>query len=122
MPFGGGFRRGGFNRFDQGPREMHKIKCSECGKDGEVPFRPREGAPVYCRDCFMKRKGIQPREQPATESTEAKEETSEEKTTEETTETEEAKEAPKKRGRKKKEESKEDESDEDEEESEDELD
>jgi len=52
---GGGFRP----RF---PREMHKIKCSECGKDAEVPFRPKQGLPVYCRDCFMKKKGITPRE------------------------------------------------------------
>lgn len=37
-----------------GDREMHKIKCAECGKDAEVPFKPTEGRPVYCRDCFMK--------------------------------------------------------------------
>jgi len=56
---GGGFRRGGdFG----GPREMHKVKCSDCGKDAEVPFKPREGSPVYCRECFFKRKGITPRE------------------------------------------------------------
>jgi DNA-directed RNA polymerase len=62
MPYGG-FRRGGgdgFRRFS-GPREMHKIKCSECGKDAEVPFKPREGTPVYCRECFFKKKGITPR-------------------------------------------------------------
>jgi len=35
-------------------REMFKIKCAECGKDAEVPFKPTEGRPVYCRDCFMK--------------------------------------------------------------------
>lgn len=35
-------------------REMFKIKCSECGKDAEVPFKPTEGRPIYCRDCFMK--------------------------------------------------------------------
>ena len=35
---------------------MHKIKCSDCGKDAEVPFKPIEGRPVYCRDCFMKRR------------------------------------------------------------------
>jgi len=57
---GGGFRRGGFRR-DFGPREMHKIKCSECGKDAEVPFKPKEGLPVYCRECFFKKKGITPR-------------------------------------------------------------
>ena len=37
MAFGGGFRRdSGFSRGprrDFGPREMHKIKCSECGKE-----------------------------------------------------------------------------------------
>jgi len=39
-----------------GPREMHKIKCSECGADAEVPFKPIEGKPVYCRDCFQKKR------------------------------------------------------------------
>jgi CxxC-x17-CxxC domain-containing protein len=39
-------RRGGYNR---GPREMHKIICSDCGKEDEVPFKP-----VYCRECFAK--------------------------------------------------------------------
>jgi len=48
---GGG--RGGFNR---GPREMHKATCSECGQECEVPFKPREDRPVYCRECFQKRK------------------------------------------------------------------
>ncbi|MEK6824763.1 MAG: CxxC-x17-CxxC domain-containing protein [Nanoarchaeota archaeon] len=51
---GGGFRRGGFN---DRPREMHKITCSACGNEGEVPFKPRSGAPVFCRDCFAKQKG-----------------------------------------------------------------
>ena len=57
---GGGFRKeGGFRReggFDRGPREMHKAVCSECGKDCEVPFKPVEGRPVYCRDCYAKRR------------------------------------------------------------------
>ncbi len=52
---GGGFRGGGFRR-DFGPREMHKAVCSECGKDCEVPFKPTEGKPVFCKDCFMKKK------------------------------------------------------------------
>jgi len=47
--------RGGFKR-DFGPREMHKAICSECKKECEVPFQPIEGKPVYCKDCFMKRK------------------------------------------------------------------
>ena len=52
---GGGFRGGGFRR-DFGPREMHKAVCSECGKDCEVPFKPTEGKPFFCKDCFMKKK------------------------------------------------------------------
>ena len=80
MPFGGGFRRGGgggFRRSFGGPREMHKITCSECGKEAEVPFKPREGTPVYCRECFFKRKGITPREKPSEEKAEEKIEESE---------------------------------------------
>lgn len=62
MAYGsGGFRRGGFRRFN-GPREMHKITCSECGNEAEVPFKPRDGTPVYCRECFFKKKGIAPKE------------------------------------------------------------
>lgn len=41
-------------RFNSGPREMHKAKCADCGKECEVPFRPKEGRPVYCRDCYAK--------------------------------------------------------------------
>jgi len=33
---------------------MHKIICSDCGKEDEVPFKPTEGRPVYCRECFAK--------------------------------------------------------------------
>jgi len=47
-------REGGFA--DRGPREMHKVTCSECGAEAEVPFKPTEGKPVYCRDCYQKRK------------------------------------------------------------------
>ena len=35
-------------------REMHKATCSDCGKECEVPFKPEEDRPVYCRDCFQK--------------------------------------------------------------------
>ena len=45
---GGGFRR------DFGPREMHKAVCADCGKECEVPFKPTEGKPVYCRECYPK--------------------------------------------------------------------
>ena len=49
------FEHGGFKR-DFGPREMHKATCSECGKECEVPFKPQEGKPVYCRECYAKRR------------------------------------------------------------------
>ncbi|MFH1208431.1 MAG: CxxC-x17-CxxC domain-containing protein [Candidatus Omnitrophota bacterium] len=42
--------------FGGAPREMHKAICGECKKECEVPFKPREDRPVYCKDCFAKRK------------------------------------------------------------------
>lgn len=77
--FGGD--RGGFRR-SFGPREMTKIKCSECGKEDEVPFKPREGTPVYCKECYFKKKGIEPRAAPAKEE-KPKKETSEEEASDE---------------------------------------
>lgn len=40
----------------EGDREMFPAKCADCGNDTEVPFKPDPSRPVYCRDCFMKRK------------------------------------------------------------------
>ena len=39
-------------------RERVEIRatCSACGKETTVPFRPSQGRPVYCRDCFQQRK------------------------------------------------------------------
>ncbi len=42
--------------YDRGPREMHKAVCADCKKECEVPFKPREDRPVYCRECFSKHK------------------------------------------------------------------
>jgi CxxC-x17-CxxC domain-containing protein len=47
---------GGQSRRSFGPREMYKAVCSDCGKECEVPFKPAEGRPVYCRDCYPKHK------------------------------------------------------------------
>ena len=52
---GGGFGGGG-GGFGGGPREMHPVVCAECGKDTTVPFRPTGDRPVYCSDCFSKRR------------------------------------------------------------------
>ena len=42
--------------YNSGPKEMHKAVCSECKQECEVPFKPTEGKPVYCKECFMKKK------------------------------------------------------------------
>ena len=47
----------GFGRSNDGPREMFKTVCSNCGKDCEVPFKPTNGKPVYCSECFEKMGG-----------------------------------------------------------------
>ena len=62
---GGGFSRGGgrggfgggrssFGGGRGGDREMFSATCSNCGKECQVPFRPTNGKPVYCSDCFEK--------------------------------------------------------------------
>lgn len=35
-------------------REMFKAQCSDCKAECEVPFKPSDGRPVYCRDCYQK--------------------------------------------------------------------
>jgi len=32
--------------------EMHPAVCDKCGKDCEVPFKPTQGKPIYCDDCY----------------------------------------------------------------------
>ena len=38
--------------FQSSRRQMYPAVCAECGVETEVPFEPREGRPVYCRDCY----------------------------------------------------------------------
>ncbi|MFA5412626.1 MAG: CxxC-x17-CxxC domain-containing protein [Candidatus Micrarchaeia archaeon] len=42
------------NRGDRGDREFFDAVCSDCGQPCKVPFKPTEGRPIYCRDCFKK--------------------------------------------------------------------
>jgi CxxC-x17-CxxC domain-containing protein len=49
------FNKGGF-RDNDGPREMHKATCAECGEECEVPFKPTEGRDVFCKECYRKKK------------------------------------------------------------------
>jgi CxxC-x17-CxxC domain-containing protein len=43
---------------DNGFREriLHKAVCADCNKECEIPFKPSAGRPVYCKECFVKRK------------------------------------------------------------------
>ncbi|MBS3097474.1 hypothetical protein J4209_01615 [Candidatus Woesearchaeota archaeon] len=51
----GGRRNSGRPNRDFEERTMHETTCDECGNRCEVPFKPTEGKPVYCDDCFKKK-------------------------------------------------------------------
>lgn len=51
---GGGYGGGGYS--DRPPRQMFEAVCADCGQPTQVPFQPRGDRPVYCRDCFQKRR------------------------------------------------------------------
>ncbi len=38
-------------------RVLYKAVCADCRKECEVPFKPSGERPVYCKECFSKRKG-----------------------------------------------------------------
>ena len=42
------FGRPGFEK------RMNTATCDKCGARCEVPFKPTQGKPVYCNDCFRK--------------------------------------------------------------------
>ncbi len=51
----GGFAGGGGGP-RRGPMERFRAICADCGKETEVPFKPKEGRPVYCRECYQSKK------------------------------------------------------------------
>jgi CxxC-x17-CxxC domain-containing protein len=51
----GGPRGGGGGRGADRPR--YPATCSRCGAAFDAPFQPKQGLPVYCRDCFDAVKG-----------------------------------------------------------------
>ena len=55
-PRGGGGGGGMGGGMGGGRREMFPAVCAECGKPTNVPFKPRGDRPVYCSDCFAKRR------------------------------------------------------------------
>lgn len=54
MRGGSGGMGGGYG--DRAPRQMFSVICAECGKEAQVPFKPRGEKPVYCSDCFSKKR------------------------------------------------------------------
>jgi CxxC-x17-CxxC domain-containing protein len=48
----GGGRGDGFSR----ERVETQATCSACGKETTVPFRPTQGRPIFCKECFQQRK------------------------------------------------------------------
>lgn len=36
--------------------EIHKAICSDCKKECAVPFKPNSNRPIYCKECYSKRK------------------------------------------------------------------
>jgi CxxC-x17-CxxC domain-containing protein len=60
---GGGGGRGGFggSRGGGGGRggggERFTAVCADCGKEAQLPFKPRGDRPVYCSDCFRNHRG-----------------------------------------------------------------
>lgn len=39
------------------PTQMFSAVCSECNRACEIPFRPTGERPVFCKDCFDKKRG-----------------------------------------------------------------
>jgi CxxC-x17-CxxC domain-containing protein len=39
-------------------RTETRTNCSNCGKETTVPFRPTQGRPVLCRECFQQRRQV----------------------------------------------------------------
>lgn len=54
-------KRGGGRSFGGGRSEMFRTTCATCGDACEVPFRPANGKPIYCRSCFQNEMDSQPK-------------------------------------------------------------
>ncbi len=37
-------------------KPLVEVVCESCGATTKVPFKPTQGKPVYCRDCYDKQK------------------------------------------------------------------
>jgi CxxC-x17-CxxC domain-containing protein len=41
--------------------ELHEVTCDKCGMKCDIPFKPTNNKPVYCRSCFRKESGSESR-------------------------------------------------------------
>jgi len=55
-PYNRSGNRGRSSGYSQRPVELHKVTCSQCGEETEVPFKPDGTRPVYCRECYQEHK------------------------------------------------------------------
>jgi CxxC-x17-CxxC domain-containing protein len=53
---GGGSRPAPSGAAAGGRRPLFPAVCADCGSPTQVPFQPRGDRPVYCSDCFSKRR------------------------------------------------------------------
>ena len=49
-------KRSGQYTGKQATRLETRTKCSQCGTETTVPFKPTQGRPVLCRQCFQAKK------------------------------------------------------------------
>ena len=47
-------KKGWADSRSSGPVTHHKATCTKCGESCEVSFRPVNGKPIFCRNCFVK--------------------------------------------------------------------
>ena len=50
------FKKGpGWQACYDSERELYTAVCDKCGKEAKLRFKPTEGRPVYCSECFAKK-------------------------------------------------------------------
>jgi len=49
-------RNEGRRPMDHMERALYKVICADCNRECNVPFKPSQDRPVYCKDCFASRK------------------------------------------------------------------
>jgi CxxC-x17-CxxC domain-containing protein len=35
-----------------------RATCSQCGKETTIPFKPTQGRPIFCRECFVQKRNV----------------------------------------------------------------